>query len=115
MKRGDIVLVQLPRPAGQAGHEQFGKRPAIVIQGRDAIANLSTVVIVPLTSTASAVHLHGSFVIQPDRENGLDVDSVVLTHQVRAIDKRRVETRIGTLSVDDLSRLELVLRPMLGL
>lgn len=27
MNFGDVVLVELPRPAGQSGREQFGLRP----------------------------------------------------------------------------------------
>lgn len=31
MKRGDIVLVNLPQTADGAGHEQVGTRPALVV------------------------------------------------------------------------------------
>ena len=32
MARGDIMVIDLPAPAGSAGHEQVGFRPAVVVQ-----------------------------------------------------------------------------------
>jgi mRNA-degrading endonuclease toxin of MazEF toxin-antitoxin module len=59
MNRGDVVLVQLPPPAGPSGTEQFGTRPAIVVQDEAGLANLSTLLIVPLTSRLSPHHESG--------------------------------------------------------
>lgn len=115
MNRGDIVRVQLPPPAGPSGREQFGTRPAVVLQTREASANLSTAVIVPLTSRLSAMRFVGSFTVSPTEANGLSVESVVLTHQVRAIDRGRVEKVIGHLADDQMARLEAELRAILGL
>lgn len=42
MRRGEVVRVELPRPAGTTGREQFGVRPAIIIQNDEVNANLST-------------------------------------------------------------------------
>ena len=115
MDRGDIVRVQLPPPAGPSGREQFGTRPAIVLQDRAVAANLPTVVIVPLTSRLSAARFAGSFTVSPTEANGLSVESVVLTHQVRAIDRGRIEKTIGRLADDQMARLEMELRALLGL
>lgn len=115
MQRGDVIRVQLPRPAGRAGHEQFGTRPAIVIQETIATANLSTVVIVPLTSNQSARRLSGSLLIHPTATNGLTMISVALTQQIRAIDKSRVEAVIGTLSTSDMTAVDQALRHLLSL
>lgn len=115
MKRGDVVRAELPRPAGAVGREQFGTRPAIVLQDKQASANLATVVVVPLTGNASAARFPGSFVISPDARNGLDVPSVVLTHQIRAIDKKRLQNVIGRISANDLANLENEVRKLLRL
>ncbi|MCL4191072.1 MAG: type II toxin-antitoxin system PemK/MazF family toxin [Thermoguttaceae bacterium] len=115
MKRGDIVLVKLPPPAGPPGREQFGDRPAIVVQEDPLNANLSTVLIVPLTSRLSAAHLPGSFTVSPTHTNGLDVKSVVLSHQLRAIDRRRIQRVIGSLDADAMATLEAEMRRLLGL
>jgi mRNA-degrading endonuclease toxin of MazEF toxin-antitoxin module len=61
MKRGDIVRVELPAPAGPSGREQFGVRPAIVVQRFPSASNTGgTVLVVPLTSTLSARRFQGS-------------------------------------------------------
>lgn len=115
MKRGDVVRVELPRPQGSPGKEQFGSRPAIVLQDDRYIANLSTVLIVPLTSRLAAARFPGSFAISPTGANGLDVESVVLTHQLRAIDRGRIRGVIGRLDGNDLAKLESQTRSLLGL
>jgi len=115
MRRGDVVRAQLPRPAGSPGREQFGTRPAVVLQDEPGFAGLPTVIVVPLTSRMSATRFPGALVVQPSAANGLDVQSVVLCHQVRALDKRRVEAVIGRLSHEDVSLLEAELRRLMGL
>jgi mRNA interferase MazF len=115
MQFGDVVLVDLPRPVGAAGSEQFGQRPAIVFHSVGARANLSTLVIVPLTSQQSGLRFQGSFLVYPSRENGLTEESVVLSHQIRAIDKKRIRKVIGHLEKDDLNRLKDELRAILNL
>jgi mRNA-degrading endonuclease toxin of MazEF toxin-antitoxin module len=115
MKRGDVVRVQLPRPAGPPGREQFGSRPAVVLQSDRDSATLATVLIVPLTSHLAAMRFPGSFAVSPTKANGLDVESVVLTHQLRAIDRGRVQGVIGTLGSDELATLESHVRGLLGL
>jgi len=115
MNRGDVVLVELPPPAGPSGREQFGTRPAIVVQDQASFANLSTVLIVPLTSRLSAARFPGSFVVSPTSTNGLDAESVVLTHQLRAIDRRRIQRVIGRLADDQMVTLESEVRRLLHL
>ena len=115
MQRGDVVRVQLPAPQGRPGREQFGARPAIVVQTSESHANLGTVVVVPLTSNQNARRFDGSFVVLPSATNGLSQPSVVLTQQVRAIDKSRIQATIGVVSTDDLNSLDLQLRRLLGL
>ena len=115
MDRGDVLRIQLPRPTGPAGREQFGTRPAVVVQDEGKLANLSTVVVVPLTSRLSAMRFAGSFMVSPSDANGLDVESVVLTHQLRAVDKQRVERVIGKMSDSDMATLENELRRLLRL
>lgn len=115
MNRGDIVRVQLPAPAGPSGREQFGTRPAVVVQDERDFANLSTVLIVPLTSRVSAARFPGSFIVAPTDTNGLDVESVVLTHQLRAIDRRRIQRLIGRLADAHMASLDSEIRRLLGL
>jgi mRNA-degrading endonuclease toxin of MazEF toxin-antitoxin module len=55
MKRGDIVLVNLPQAADGAGHEQVGTRPALIVHDDAASDTLSVVMIVPFTSNLTAL------------------------------------------------------------
>jgi mRNA interferase MazF len=115
VKRGNVVCAELPRPAGSSGHEQFGTRPAIIVQDDSSFVNLSTVVVVPLTSKLVAAKFSGSFIISPDKSNGLTVRSVVLVQQIRAIDIRRITGVMGSLSDIDMETLERELRKLLCL
>jgi mRNA interferase MazF len=77
------------------GHEQVGNRPAIIFQSPQFEKQLSTVLIIPLTSQLAAQTFSGTFLIPPDGENGLAKDSVALVFQLRAIDKKRLRRKIG--------------------
>ena len=102
MDIGDIYTIEIP-PTN--GHEQAGSRPAIIVQAPQFEKQLSTVLIVPLTSQLAAQAFPGTFTIQPDTANGLTKDSVVLVFQLRAIDKRRVKRKLGHLSAAHLAQL----------
>jgi len=115
MERGDVVRVDLPQPHGTPGSEQFGERPAVVIQIDAATANLSTVLLVPFTSKQKAMRLHGSVLVQSTPTNGLDVDSVALVSQLRAIDQKRIRRVDGQLSAADLANIENKIREILSL
>ncbi len=116
MNLGDVVQVNLPRPAAQPGHEQFGRRPAIIVQSDEAIPNLSTVLVVPCTSNLSARKYAGAVSIQPTESNGLKVESIALSHQLRAIDKIRVDLPpLGRLSSAELTTVQDELRSIMGL
>jgi len=115
MKFGDIVTVDLPRPATGSSREQIGSRPAIIFHADAARLNLSTLVIVPLTSSRSGMHFQGSFLVHPSAANGLSDESVVLVHQIRAIDKKRIKEKLGRLAEEDLEKLRAEIKAILGL
>ena len=111
MQVGDIYLVEIPF---FHGHEQAGLRPAIIAQGAD-IEKLPTVLIIPLTSKIKASDFPFTFTIEPDKSNNLDVPSVVLIFQLRAIDKRRLKDKIGKITQSQLTRLKQSLKEILKL
>ena len=113
MKRGEVVRVDLPRPNGAPGREQFGLRPAIIVQDEPRFANLATVLIVPLTSNRLAEKFSGSITIHPTKSNGLSVASVALTQQIRAVDRKRIQDTLGDISADDLAALDTEIRLLL--
>lgn len=116
MSPGDVVYVELPRRTGPAGHEQHGRRPAIVCQATNATPRLSTIVLVPLTSNTSSVRFAGAVPIDKSTENGLAKDSVAMTHQITVVDKSRIDTSpIGKLSPEQLASVQQSLAELLGL
>jgi mRNA interferase MazF len=92
MTAGDIHWVQLPTANG---HEQGGRRPAVILQDDQDAGGLPVVLVVPLTTARAAMRFAGTTLIRPTAENGLPQTSVALVFQLRAIDRRRVQERIG--------------------
>jgi mRNA interferase MazF len=53
------------------------------------------VLVVPLTTAGAAMRFAGTALIRPTAENGLRQASVAMVFQLRAIDRRRIQERIG--------------------
>ena len=106
MKKGDIWIVELPLTGG---HEQAGMRPAIVLADTPS----SVAIVVPCTSNLKALQLPHTFSIDPSEKNGLENTSVALVLQIRALDKRRLQKRIGTLEPSLMEEINKTLRELL--
>ena len=63
MTPGDLYWVEMP---ARGGHEQAGRRPAIILQTASASVVLPTVLIVPLTSQQSALRFPGTVYIEAE-------------------------------------------------
>jgi len=113
MQRGEIWMVDVPRPDGPPGREQYGDRPAVIVQRNTA--NQSTLIIVPITSNQNASRFESAFVVQPSPENGLSLPSVVITNQMRAIDTKRIRRQLGMLSAAHLQQLNEAIKTLLNL
>jgi len=99
---GDIHWVDLPAANGR---EQRRRRPAGILQDDHYAGTLPVVLVVPLTTTRAALRFAGTTLIQPTVENGLRQVSVALVFQLRAIDRRRIQERIGTVSAEVLDAM----------
>jgi mRNA-degrading endonuclease toxin of MazEF toxin-antitoxin module len=102
MNVGDVYSVEFP---ARGGHEQAGRRPAIVVQGRRASAQVPTVLCIPFTSQLDALRFPGTVLVEADANNGLRKPSVALVFQLTAIDRRHVTTRLGSLSATTLAAI----------
>lgn len=111
MQEGDIYLVEIP---ASNGHEQAGFRPAIIIQSSD-IEKLPTVLVIPLTSKIKAVGFPFTLLIEPDGKNNLDIVSVALLFQLRAIDKKRIKNKLGKISSSKLKHIKQKICELMGL
>jgi len=102
MQRGDIYWVRLDPTEGS---EQAGTRPAVIVS-RNSINRASPVVVIcPVTSASNISRFYPSDVLIQAPEGGLTVDSVILTLQVRAVAKARLNGRLGTLKPATLLRI----------
>ena len=104
LKRGEIYWVRLDPTEGS---EINKTRPCVVLSVNPINNVRKTVVVVPLTSRG------------PERLPlvvGLqDSESFAVCDQIRAVAKRRLGRADGQLSNDDLTKLEVSLRTVLGL
>jgi mRNA interferase MazF len=108
---GDVHWVQLP-PAN--GYEQRGRRPAVILQDDQYAGGLPVVLVVPLTTARATMRFAGTMLIRPTAENGLPRVSVALVFQLRAIDRRRVQERIGTVGDTVLHEIRAELDKLTG-
>ena len=99
MNAGDIHWVDLPAANGR---EQRGRRPAVILQDDDYAGDLPVVLVVPLTTARATMRFAGTTLIHPTAENGLRQASVALVFQLRAMDRRRIQERLGTVSAEVL-------------
>ena len=114
MARGDVLRIDFPT-SQKPGTEQSGSRPAIVVDADIAGNNLSTLMVVPLTSQLKAQRFTYTFLVDPSTGNGLTTQSVVLCSQLRAIDRSRILQVIGKLEQHYMDRLTLEMKRMLGI
>lgn len=114
MKRGDIILVELPQ-ADTSGHEQEGSRPALVVHDDATSSQLSVIMIVPMTSNLRAQSFSHTILVQPSAQNGLSMPSVLLIFQLRAIDKRRIKRTLGALETPIMDQVDAEMKNLLGL
>lgn len=77
--RGDVVWMHLDP---QAGREQAGHRPALVLSPQSFNRRLNVVFCCPITSRAKR------FDFDVPLPEGLDVKGVVLTHHLKSLDWR---------------------------
>ena len=112
MSVGDIHWVDLPAANGR---EQQGRRPALIMQDENYGEDLPVILVAPLTTARAAGRFAGTTLVQPDSENGLTQESVVLVFQLRAIDRRRLRGGIGALTAQDVEAMYEELGRLTGL
>jgi mRNA interferase MazF len=110
-KRGDIWLVDLHPTRGS---EQAGVRPVLVFQN-ELVSNFSTTILaLPLTTNLRRASLPTCARLSRG-EGGLASDSVALCHQLRVLDKTRLQRNSGTVSQQTLLSIENIMLFTLGI
>ena len=93
IKRGEMYFADL---SPVVGSEQGGIRPVLIIQNDVGNKFSPTVIAAAITSQTEKNHLPTHIHIQ-SKEHGLMKNSIILTEQIRTIDKSRLKERIGQL------------------
>ncbi|MBO5408044.1 MAG: type II toxin-antitoxin system PemK/MazF family toxin [Clostridia bacterium] len=91
VKRGDIYYADL---SPVVGSEQGGVRPVLIVQNDVGNKYSPTVIAAAVTSQLNKSKLPTHIEIDA-LTYGLPKDSVILTEQIRTIDKRRLKEKIG--------------------
>ena len=91
IKRGDMFYADL---SPVIGSEQGGIRPVLVIQNNVGNKYSPTVIVSAITSKLNKSKLPTHIELDSE-EFGLKSDSIILTEQIRTIDKSRLKEKIG--------------------
>jgi mRNA interferase MazF len=105
-RRGDVYWVALD-PA--VGTEIKKTRPAVVVSNNSCNQFGTRVVVMPLTSNVESLFPGEAAVIVKGKP------ARALGDQIRSLDKSRLRTKIGTLSVEQLKSVDDALRITLSL
>ncbi len=100
MKQSEIWLADLEPVKGS---EQGNIRPIVIISGNTMNDNFPVVIACPLSS--SIKNFEGCTVLQKTKQNGLSVDSEIITFQVRTISKNRLIKKLGSITQEQLDKL----------
>lgn len=110
--RGDIHFVDFPNVGG---HVIRGPHPGVIVQ-TDRMRRSSTVVVVPLTSSAKAAEFQPDFLTRiGSRESGLPRDGWAKCDQPMTLPTVLLGPKVGRLSPQTIARLDHALRFVLGL
>lgn len=104
-ERGDAVWIDM---SPQAGREQAGRRPAVVLSPRSYNAKVGLAIVCPVTSRVKG---YGFEIAIPD---GLPLSGVALADQVRSLDWRvRPADFIARLPVESVEAILAKVRVLL--
>jgi len=102
VERGSIWLADLNPTRGS---EQAGIRPVLIFQNNAVNPFTRTVLAIPMTTNLRRAALPSCVQISRG-EGGLAGDSVVLCHQLRVLDKRRLRRELGKITQESMARIE---------
>lgn len=110
VRSGDVWLVQFDPVIG---HEQAGRRPAIVVSGDDYHrVQLGLATFVPITSQGRG---WASYVPVTGPSTGLHRSSFALADQIRTMSVDRMDRRLGNVDTNTLAAIRSYLRDLLEL
>lgn len=113
LKRGDLFYAALEQT--YIGSEQTGVRPVVILQNDIGNEHSPTVIVAPITSRVSSKSIIPTHIYVKGYKNRLKQNSLVLTEQIRVIDKTRLKYYIGSLDVGELRKVDKALIISVGI
>ena len=110
IKRGDMFYADL---SPVVGSEQGGIRPVLIIQNDMGNKYSPTVIAAAITSQTNKTKLPTHIEIG-SQDCGLKSDSIVLTEQIRTIDKSRIKGFVDMLDSEQMKEVDNSLKIALG-
>ena len=111
-KRGEIYVTTID-PA--VGHEIKKTRPALVVQNDTSNRYSAVTMVAPITSTVrlplSPLHV----LLPADSATGLTVSSVAVFNQIRAVDRKRLIKKLGSVDALVLAQVDAAIEAAFGL
>jgi mRNA interferase MazF len=104
MQRGDVHQLRLPKGVG---HEQRGRRLAVILQN-DAMLPRSVVLVAPTSTSARPASFRPEIVISGRRTR-------VLVEQLGAVAVERLGDQVGRATIDEQWQIDAALLTVLGL
>jgi mRNA interferase MazF len=108
-RRGEIWWVNLDPTVGS---ETAKKRPCVILQNDVGNARSDTTMVAPLLKGAKAYPFVVS--VEVTAENGLDETRGIHLEQMRVVDNRRIDCKLGTLEDKYWSEIEKAVCIVLG-
>ncbi len=109
MNRGEIYYADL---SPVVGSEQGGYRPVVILQNNKGNKYSTTVIVAPVSSKLTKNDLPTHVIIET---NFLEKKSVILLEQIRTIDKRRIDERLGCLSYMIMEKVDEAIKTSLDI
>lgn len=98
------------------GSEQAGQRPVLVISNDSFNAVMPVVTILPITSLKPGRKIYPAEVLVQRGEANLLEDSIVLSHQIRTISRKRLNNAYGYIETPEIrEKVESALKTHLDL
>lgn len=110
IRRGEVYWVDF---RGSLGAEIRKVRPAVIVSDDGHNDNMDTVTVAPLSSAAGRILAYEAAV--PAGIIGDGRPARVKPHQMRAVDKRRLREKMGSLPVGAMAAVDAALRVHLAL
>lgn len=109
IKRGEVYYADL---SPGVGSEQDGFRPVVIVQNNLGNKYSSTTIAVAITSRKTKSHIPTHVVIEP---TDAMVQSIILTEQIRTIDKSRLGRYLCTFTEEQMKKVDQALHISLDL